>query len=96
MQSQAPAKSMSAEQHIDRHAEQAVDDLIGWLTQHRADLIAVARGRHILGHYLYQDANFAEYTVDRLRTETAEELADAIVYRSRQIHLEAVSDGAEP
>lgn len=73
---------------FDRHADQAVDDLIAWLTEHRADLIAVARGRHVWGHYRYGDANFLEYDAQRLRAEQAEELADAIVYGSRRIVLE--------
>lgn len=81
---------------FDRYAEAAVDDLIGWLMQHRGDLIAVARGRHVLGHYLYENRNFAEYDIARLRTETAEELADAIVYTSRKLHLEGVNDGDAP
>lgn len=72
---------------FDQHAEQAVDELIEWLKAGRADLIAVARGRHITGHLLYEDANFAEYTSSRLRKEIAEELADGIVYGSRLIHL---------
>lgn len=80
---------------FDQHAEAAVDDLIGWLIQHRGDLIAVARGRHVLGHLLYEDRNFAEYGASRLRAETAEELADAICYTARRLHLEEGNgDGA--
>jgi hypothetical protein len=70
---------------FDRYAHQAVAELIGWLTEHPEDLIALARGRHIDGHYRYGDGNFLEYDDGRLRAETAEEIADAIVYRSRQI-----------
>lgn len=73
---------------FDDHADDAVDDLIDWLEEHRDDLIAVARGRHVTGHYLYEDRNFAEYDIPRLRKETADELADAIVYTSRRLRLE--------
>jgi hypothetical protein len=72
---------------FDWNAEQAVDEIIDWLTRHRGDLIAVARGRHVTGHYLYADRNFAEWDTDRLRKEAAEELADAIVYLTRIIDL---------
>lgn len=72
---------------FDRHADQAVDDLIGWLMQHRGDLIAVARGRHVLGHYRFQDVGLFEHDIDGLTAEAAEELADAIVYTARKIHL---------
>lgn len=70
---------------FDRYAEQAVAELVAWLTEHGGDLIAVARGRHVAGHYLYGDGNFLEYDDGRLLAETAEEIADAIVYQSRQI-----------
>lgn len=71
---------------FDRHAGEAVDELIEWLTRHRGDLIALARGRHVSGHYRYGDANFLEWSDGDLDAETAEELADAIVYRSRRIY----------
>lgn len=72
---------------FDRHAEQAVAEILEWLTKRPEELIAIARGRHITGHLLYDDENFAEYSEQRLRKERAEELADAIVYGSREIHL---------
>lgn len=71
---------------FDRHANEAVDEIIGWLIQNRDDLIAVARGRHVIGHHLFGDSNFLEWDDGRLRAEQAEELADAIVYGSRLIH----------
>lgn len=78
---------------FDEHANQAVDELIAWLDQCRDDLIAVARGRHVTGHYLYGDVNFKEWGRRRLRKETAEELADAIVYTTRAISLRGEPDG---
>lgn len=78
---------------FDEHADEAVDRLIDWLTNHRRDVIAVARGRHVTGHHLYGNANFAEWGPNRLRKETLEELADGVVYTSREIALEK---GAAP
>lgn len=74
-------------ERFDLYASDAVDDLIRWLSEHRSDLVAVARGRHVIGHYLYGDRNFAEWDRDRLLAETAEELADAIVYTTRRLWL---------
>lgn len=71
---------------FDRHAHEAVDEIIDWLTNHRDDLIALARGRHVEGHYRYGNRNFLEWDDGRLHAEEAQELADAIVYESRRIH----------
>ena len=68
---------------FDDYASVAVDSLIEWLTWHRDDLIALARGRHVEGHYRYGDANFLEWNDGELLANTAQELADAIVYQSR-------------
>ena len=76
---------------FDEHAEQAVDELLGWLSDHRADLIALARGRHVEGHYRYGDSNFLEWSDGELVAQTAQELADAVVYRSRSIYRRASS-----
>lgn len=83
---------------FDEYAEEAVDDLIRWLSENRSDLVAVARGRHVLGHYLYGNRNFAEWDRDRLLAETAEELGDAIVYTTRRLWLtrpRGVADGLD-
>lgn len=71
---------------FDAQAERAVDELVAWLTDRRADLVALARGRHVEGHYRYGDANFLEWGDGELLAQTAQELADAIVYQSRTIH----------
>jgi hemerythrin len=71
----------------EQYAAQAVAELVAWLQDHPQDLIAVARGRHVTGHLLYGDRNYAEWDRDRLRKEIAEELADAINYGVRLIHL---------
>lgn len=74
-------------ERFDQHAAQAVAEILEWLSAHPEQLIAVARGRHVTGHMLYEDANFAEWELPRLRKEVAEELADAICYTTRAIWL---------
>lgn len=70
-------------------APTAVRYLIDWLRDHPDDLIALARGRHVWGHYRYGDRNYAEYDQDRLVAEAAEELADAINYIALKLRREA-------
>lgn len=72
---------------FDRHAPDAVRFIITWLTENHGDLVAVARGRHVTGHYRYADAGLFEFDTDALLAEAAEEVADAIVYLARRIHL---------
>lgn len=61
--------------------------LIDWLRDSPDELMAMAKGRHVWGHYRYGDRNYAEYDEDRLMAEAAEELADAINYIARWLHL---------
>ena len=72
---------------FDAFALGAVDDIIVWLTDHPEDLIAVARGRHVVGHYRFQEEGLFEYDEKHLLAEMAEELADAIVYGARRKFL---------
>lgn len=72
---------------FDKHATAAVDEIIEWLTCHRGDLIAVARGRHVEGHYRFGDVGLFEHGKQALLAEAAQELADAIVYLARRQHL---------
>lgn len=71
---------------FDEHAADAVAFLIDWLGDHGTDLVAVARGRHVEGHYRYGDRNFLEWDDDELLAQAAQELGDAIVYISRRLH----------
>lgn len=73
---------------FDRFAPRALEFLIVWMGQHPDDLIAVARGRHITGHYRFQDAGLFEHDRAGLVAEAAEEIADAIVYLARKLQLE--------
>lgn len=71
---------------FDAHSDGAITALIDWLIDHADDLIALARGRHVEGHYRYGDSNFLEWSDGELRAQTAQELADAIVYESRALY----------
>jgi hypothetical protein len=48
--------------------------------ERRAELLALARSRHIAGHGLYGDRQLFEWDASRLARERDEELADAIIY----------------
>lgn len=76
---------------LKQHAEwasSAVEMIIAWLQTHPEELITLARGRHVYGHYRYGDRNFAEYDQDRLIAEAAEEIADCINYLALYLHRE--------
>lgn len=81
----APEELTAKLEIFDEFADQAVQDLVVWLLASRAELVALARGRHVDGHYRYGDHNFLEWNDGELRAETAQELADAIVYQSRAL-----------
>jgi len=68
----------------DANADQAFEELLDWIVKNRDELLAVARGRHVWGHYRYADRNYYEYDADRLVSETAEEIGDAINYFTRR------------
>lgn len=72
----------------DQYAPLAVRHLIDWLRESPEELLAIARGRHVWGHYRYGDRNYAEYDSDRLLAEAAEELGDGINYVARKLYLE--------
>lgn len=72
---------------FDAQAQHAVDLLVRWLGDNGHDLIVLARGRHVAGHYRFQEKGLFEYDADALLAEAAEEIADAIVYLSRRLHL---------
>lgn len=79
---------MSAKLHgFDLHSGEAVDYLIEWLSSEREALIAMARGRHVWGHYRYNDSLMFEYNEHQLKVEAAEEIADAIVYLARRLQI---------
>ena len=72
---------------FDSQADAAVTWLIAFLDEYRPELVHLARGRQVLGHFRFRDRLLYEYSRDELTAETAEELADAIVYISRMLDL---------
>lgn len=67
---------------FDRHAADAVLDLVNLLHTDGHRLIALARERHIWGHHEYGDRNLREWDDERLRLERDQEIADWLVYRA--------------
>lgn len=81
---------------LDDWMDRACDELIRILTEEREYVKRVAAGRHAQGHWLYGDTLMYEYDARRLMAETGEELADAVVYTTRRLALEAdAHDGGE-
>jgi hypothetical protein len=72
---------------FDASSEAAVTWVLEFLEEYRDELIHLARGRQVSGHFLYGDKLMYEYDRARLATEIAEELADAIVYAARRLDL---------
>jgi hypothetical protein len=72
---------------FDASSEAAVTWVLEFLDEYRDELIHLARGRQVLGHFLYGDKLMYEYDRPRLAAEIAEELADAIVYAARRLDL---------
>lgn len=72
---------------FDRWAEDALDELIRTLERNRDEIIAVARARHITGHFAHGDGQLFELSEGLLDVETWEELADAVVYTARKLDL---------
>ena len=69
---------------IDRHARAVKSEILSRVTSDElwAEVLAVARGRHILGHYEYGDTNLFEWSDGKVRAAIIEELADAVVYQA--------------
>lgn len=65
---------------FDLYSYDAVRDLIGILSMHAEHVVAIARGRHVEGHYRYGDGNLKEWDDGELLANLMQELADAVVY----------------
>lgn len=72
---------------FDKHAAAALDEIRDWLDNHPDELLVIARGRHVEGHYRFGDKGLFEYGHMELKAEASQELADAIVYLARRRHL---------
>lgn len=71
----------------DLYSDEAFDHLLEWLKRDRNALIAMARGRHVWGHYRYGDTRFFELDEYQLKAEASEEIADCINYIVRYLQL---------
>lgn len=74
---------------IDKHADKVRHELSKWFPDSGAapaemweQVLAVARGRHVLGSYEYGDANLFEWSDGKVHAAILEELADAVVYQA--------------
>lgn len=67
---------------IDRHAACVRDWLEALVRSDEqwAEILTVAKGRHVLGHYEYGDKNLFEWSDGKVEAAVVEELADAVVY----------------
>ena len=65
---------------VDRHQEKTRTFLHSFLADHWDELVTLAKGRLVTGHFVWGDKNFKEWDANRLLKECAEELADAINY----------------
>jgi hypothetical protein len=69
---------------FDRHSAQAVEMLVNLLNANKPLIIALARTRFIRGFEMYPEGRLFAFGTSRLTQETLEELADAVVYQTRQ------------
>ena len=88
---ESPRTTSSKLAEWDANADAALGELLDWIVKNRDELLAVARGRHVWGHFRYADRNYYEYDADRLVSETAEEIGDAINYFTRRRVLKETS-----
>jgi hypothetical protein len=67
---------------IDKRGVNALHALYAFIGDNPDEILAVAKGRHILGHYEYGDSNLFEWSDGKVRAAIIEELADALVYQA--------------
>lgn len=71
----------------ERELETAFDHLLLFMEAFRSELIAMARGRYAEGVLRYPDGPLYRKTGPELDAETAQEIADALVYMRRKLDL---------
>lgn len=67
---------------IDEHQVKVRAALTEIIVRNWDEVLTVARGRHVLGHYEFQDANLFEWSDGKVKAAIIEELADAVVYQA--------------
>lgn len=71
---------------VDRREEQAKTFLLTFIDQYWDELVLMAKGRLVRGHFEYEDRNYKEWGAERLLAELAEEIADAINYAAERFN----------
>ena len=71
---------------VDRREEQAKTFLLTFIEQYWDELVLMAKGRLVRGHFEYEDRNYKEWGPERLLAELAEEIADAINYAAERFN----------
>lgn len=74
-------------EHWDEHADDAFEWMLTFAREHKDEVLAVARGRHVLGHHRLGDSKFYEYSKGELTAELIEELADGVNYTTRRLTI---------
>ena len=69
---------------VDRHAVKTRAFLHGFIDSYYDELVLMAKGRLVRGHFQFGDRNYKEWDADRLLAELSEELADAINYATER------------
>jgi hypothetical protein len=72
----------------ERELETAFDFLLLFMEAYRKELIAMARGRFAEGVLRYPDGPLYRKSEPELLAETAQEIADALVYTARKLSLD--------
>lgn len=71
---------------IDRRDAQTKVFLAAFIDEYWDELLLMAKGRLVRGHFEYGDRNYKEWGPERLLAELAEELADAINYAAERFN----------
>lgn len=66
---------------FDAEIGSAYSELVMHLLEHRTEIVALARERHVWGHEAYGDGLLFELDAGELADERDQELADGIVYQ---------------
>ena len=71
---------------IDRRDDQTKTFLLAFIDEWWDELLLLAKGRLVRGHFEYEDRNYKEWGPERLLAELAEEIADAINYAAERFN----------
>ena len=69
---------------VDAQQDKVRAFLIGFIEEYWDELLLMAKGRLVRGHFQYGDRNYKEWDDARLLAELSEELADAVNYAAER------------